>query len=83
MRALPAWRPCWSRESCFIVPGSTDGRAGCGAGRVDGFDGAGRVEGCDGAGRVVSTGFHLPLSFVSQAPGFPGRGRYTLPSGPA
>lgn len=71
--------------------GRADGCDVCGAGRADGFDvcGAGRVDGCvDGAeGRVDGfegwTGFHLPPSLVSQPPGFPGCGRYTLPSGPA
>ena len=78
---------------------STVGREGCGAGLVEGCDGcagfgAGRVDGAGGVdGRVEgpagSTGFHLPLSLVSQPPGFPGfpvcpgLGRYTLPSGPA
>jgi len=64
------------------VPWSTLG-LGCGAGRVDGCDGAGRAEGCCGAGRAegwddggrdVSTGFHVPRSFVSHLPGLPGLG---------
>jgi len=88
MRVSAARRPCWSRESWLSVLESTVGRLGA-AGRVAGFDGcAGRVDGCDGcdgreSGRDGWTGFQMPLSLVSQLPGRPGCGRYTLPSGPA
>jgi hypothetical protein len=73
------------------VRGSAVGREGCaegwdGAGLVAGSPGAGLGAGCpvDGLdGRDGSTGFQPSFSFVSQLPGRPGRGRYTLPSGPA
>jgi hypothetical protein len=83
IRTSPFRRPARSRESWLSVPGSTLGRPTLGRLTVprDGCDGAGRVDGSPGAGRAGETGFHCPRSFVSQPP--EGRGRYTLPSGPA
>src|SRR5262245_53101760 len=93
MRVSPALRPRCSRDSWSSVLRWVVGREG--AGRVEVRDGAGLADGSDGAGgvggwpvdgregREGATGFQPSLPFCSQPPGRPGRGRYTLPSGPA